>query len=719
MKKRSDTQSAFFYLRASLGLLLAVAGVFLALLGVGQFTVQAQQGHKETGSAVDQLVPAGFDCGQTQALGINKQENFRAGAIAIFCGDSVGGSPSPAEQTSAIVQEILDPLLGTTDVDLVTGTETTPHVIQSETFSTSNPDNPNEIVVAYNDSRSAALSNFSGASVSSDGGITFTRVTNSSGRSPFTNTFGDPVILYNRPSATWFTVWLDGGAGGQGIGGYKSTTPADPNSWTHFVIHTNSSDDRESGWADNNPSSPFYGRMYVSFNDFNRGGGALFVRYTTDNGLTWNNERQLSTGFFRDVQITGDPATGAVYVASMNEEGGGLTNRSNLLYKSSDGGATFTQVYAGPTFAAPGRTTCPNSYFACMYNISGTGYWRHMGWGQPAVANSVVHYVYDSRNTSNGDPGNVFYIRSTDGGATFSAPFQLNTDTGTRAQWQPNISAAADGSLVAVWYDERETSVCTKGSPTVPCYRMWARKSLDNGLTWMPDAPFSDTISPLPGQSDPNIVAEYVGDYDYSSSSPTDHIHTWTDGRVAISGASQQDAFVDREPTTGGGGGANLVSAASRLTHGSAGTFDIAMPLTGTSGVEDRVAGSYLAVFTFDTAVTSGSASIVSGVGTAGTPTFSGNNMLVPLNGVANEQILTIRISGVNGGSGTADVPFGFLTADADASRVVDRPDKTLIQGQVKMPVTSANFREDVDADGRIGNRDVKQVQTHRGESLP
>ena len=60
----------------------------------------------------------------------------------------------------------------------------------------------------------------------------------------------------------------------QGLGGYKSTTPSDPNSWTHFCVHTNGGDDRESGWADNNPASPFFGRMYVSWNDFNVGAGA-------------------------------------------------------------------------------------------------------------------------------------------------------------------------------------------------------------------------------------------------------------------------------------------------------------------------------------------------------------------------------------------------------------------------------------------------------------
>ncbi len=145
----------------------------------------------------------------------------------------------------------------------------------------------------------------------------------------------------------------------------------------------------------------------------------------------------MTRSFMRDVQITGDAATGDVYVASMNEFGGGLTTRSNLFFKSTDGGATWTNTYTGPTFPAPGRTTCPNSYFACMYNTPQGGYWRHMGWGEPAALNGIVHYVYDSRNTGNGDPGNIFYIRSTNGGATFSAPFQLNTDATTRAQWQP------------------------------------------------------------------------------------------------------------------------------------------------------------------------------------------------------------------------------------------------------------------------------------------
>jgi hypothetical protein len=561
MKKHSTSQSAparrnlgeagFFNLRFLIGLFVILAGVFLALLGFGAFSAQAQQSHTIITRSTDPLVPAGFDCSRIHELGIDKQENMRAGAIMIACGRAPGGAASsPFGAFVQVINQLLAPLAyGTADVDLVTGAETSPNVTQSETFTASNPDNPNQIVVAYNDSRgrNASPINISGASVSTDGGTTFTRLTAANGQSPFSNTLGDPVILYNRPTGTWYTVWLDAGCGAQGLGGYKTTTPSNANSWTHFCIHTNSQDDRESGWADNNPSSAFYGRMYVSWNDFNVGGGALFVRYSTDNGVSWTNARQLTSGtpFIRDVQITGDSATGDVYVAGMNENGGGLTTRNNLMFRSTDGGNTWTNTYTGPTFNGPGRGA--SGYFATMYN--NPAYWRHMGWGEPAALNGVVHYVYDSRNTATGDAGNVFYIRSTDRGVTFSAPFQLNTNTDpTKAQWQPNLSVSSTGSLFAVWYDERERTAasCQPSSPSTPCYRMWARRSTDNGATWLPDDAFSNVVTPLPLQPDPGIQATYAGDYDYASASPN-HLHAWVDGRVTISGSSQQDAFHDRQ----------------------------------------------------------------------------------------------------------------------------------------------------------------------------
>jgi hypothetical protein len=538
MNKRT-AQSTFFNLRFVIGLLMALTGVVLALLGFGTFAVHAasmkQPAQSYTANSIDPLIPPGFDCSKIHELGIDKQENLRAGAIMIFCGEAQGGSASPAGTSSHLVQKLLQPLVyGTMDVDLITGAEIFPHVTQSETFTAGNPDNPLQIVVAYNDSRGNGL----GASVSTDGGNTFTRLT----PSPFLNN-GEPVIVYNKPSQTWFTACLDGGCGG--LGGYKSTTPWDPNSWTHYCIYTGGPADRPSGWADNNPSSPFYGRMYVSWNDFNVGGD-LFVTYSSDNGTTWHSPMQVTTSFIRNVQITGDLVTGDAYIAGMDEGSGGFPhNDTNLIFRSTDGGNTWTNTYTGPTFPGPGVGFV--GYFAVMFPDGG-GYWRHEGWGEPAALNGVVHLVYAQHGTGS-DPGDVYYIRSSDGGVTFGTPFKLNTDATTRAQWQPCLSAGTDGSLFATWYDERETESCTKGNPAVPCYRMWGRKSTDNGVSWLADMPFSDVVSPLPDQVDPGIVAIYAGDYDYGSSVLNQHLVAWVDGRVTINGSSQQDAFFDREPS--------------------------------------------------------------------------------------------------------------------------------------------------------------------------
>ena len=557
MKKKSASKSAFFNLRVLIGLFIALAGISLALVGLNAFTAnRASNAPAPQGPKIVNVpgLPPGFDCSKIHELGVDKMEGLKWGLLMIACGETNGGQAeeglaSLRNPFAKLAQELLPTPLafGAADVDLVTGTETPPHIIQSETYTAANPDNPDVVTVAYNDSRCAASNNFSAVSVSTDGGLTFNRLTNGSGCSPFANTFGDPVILYNKPTQTWFTVWLDGN-GSCTLGGYKSTTPQDPNSWTtHFCVHSAGGDDRESGWADNNPSSPHYGNMYVSWNDFNIGAGALEVTFSTDNGTTWHAPVVVSnTGtFIRDVQITGDlSGNGNIYIAGMDEGGGGFPhNNINHIYKSTDGGNTWANTYTGPSFPGPGVTAV--GYFACMFPDGG-GYWRHEGWGEPAAFNNVVHLVYAQHGTGS-DAGDVYYIRSSDGGVTFGAPFKLNTDSTTRPQWQPNISVSPSGTLLATWYDARESTTCTKGNPAVPCYRMWARKSNDNGLTWLPDDTLSDVVSPLPGQSDGNIQPTYAGDYDYGTALLTKHTTSWTDGRVAISGASQQDTFTDRE----------------------------------------------------------------------------------------------------------------------------------------------------------------------------
>src|SRR5204862_8320963 len=144
MKKKSTSRSAFFNLRVLIGLCIAVAGVFLVLLASGvlssataQSIIQAMTKGKIITSSSDPLVPVGFDCSTIHEKGIDKQENFRAGAIMIACGETPGVSTSTSTlgPVGQVIKKLLMPLaFGAADVDLVTGTETSPNVVQSETY---------------------------------------------------------------------------------------------------------------------------------------------------------------------------------------------------------------------------------------------------------------------------------------------------------------------------------------------------------------------------------------------------------------------------------------------------------------------------------------------------------------------------------------------------------------------------------------------------------
>ena len=172
----------------------------------------------------------------------------------------------------------------------------------------------------------------------------------------------------------------------------------------------------------------------------------------------------------------------------MNEGGGGLGNRTNIIYRSTNGGTTWTSSNTGAAFPGPGQSTC--GYFAAMF----PSYWRHMGWGDiGAGPGGIIHYAY-AVNGPGSDFGDVYYVRSPDNGSTWSTPLKLNTDSTTRSQWQPSLSVNPGGQVFASWYDARNT--------TGNSLERFARLSTDNGVTWGNDEVMSDAVSPLPLQPD-------------------------------------------------------------------------------------------------------------------------------------------------------------------------------------------------------------------------
>jgi hypothetical protein len=176
-----------------------------------------------------------------------------------------------------------------------------------------------------------------------------------------------------------------------------------------------------------------------------------------------------------------------------------------------------------------------------------------------------------------------------------------------------------------------------------------------------------------------------------------------------------------------------LTAAASRKIHGSAGTFDVNLPLSGTLGVECRSsAGNYTLVFTFLNNLTSvASVSVSSGTGSVNSTVLGPNASLnltanqyqVNLTGVSNQQYITVTLHTVQDSAGnTGDVvgpQMGVLIGDVDASGRVDSTDVFQVRQQTLQNANSSNFRADVDASGRIDSTDVFITRQQTLTSLP
>jgi hypothetical protein len=499
-----------------------------------------------------QMTSVGVDCSKIDVQALMMQDNMRAGLILIQCGIVRGGQPS----AGAASKLPAPPNIRVSNRACTSSAACT----KSESMVWASTKNKGQtIVVNYNDSAGNG-SSYTGTSYSSDGGVTFHEIQPPPFASAHGTNYGDPIVVFNSKLGKFFAGDLATGCGGQGVGLWTSS---DGKTWTAGACaHNGGSDDRESMWVDNEPTSGTYGRMYVSWNDFGNN-AALSVVYS-DDGTTWTGPVILNNGstFIRDVQITGSPRgaklfegkNSTVFVAGMDEGGGGNATRQNLMYKSLDGGATWTSTVMGPRFNPVGDATCAsNGYFWQVNPII-----RHMGWGEPAVGpRGVVHYVYAGHGTGN-DTGDIFYQRSTDNGNTWSKAIKLNTDNDAqyKEQWMPSMSATREGDITASWYDRRKaTSACNVVTDPGCNYERVGRVSKTNGASWLADVTISTGIIPQPAQDDPTVQQCYAGDYDYNTalsghdSSATGFAYvTWTDGRRSVGGVHVQDVDFAKVP---------------------------------------------------------------------------------------------------------------------------------------------------------------------------
>lgn len=340
-----------------------------------------------------------------------------------------------------------------------------------------------------------------------DGGKTWTEKRASS----VFGVWGDPMMLFD-PQGNAYYAHLSNPTNGHWIDRIVVQKSTDGGgTWSEGAgMGVNGTKNQDKHWLayDNSAGSPRRGYLYCSWTEFDKYGSKaaadssrILFSYSTDGGANWAGPVTVSDtgGDCIDSDSTAEGAVpavgpdGTVYVS--------WSNRNKLWCdKSTDGGKTWgrdvmvtdqvggwDQVVSGLQRSNGLPVTLCDAGFS--QNYSGTVY---LVWG-------------DTRNgTQNTD---VFLIKSTDGGSTWSQTKRVNNDAGTRHQFMP--AAAIDptnGDVWVLYYDRRATT----GAAT----DVYAAVSSDGGETFRSYRMRDSTFTPTNG----TFFGDYIGIAAYGGS---------------------------------------------------------------------------------------------------------------------------------------------------------------------------------------------------------
>jgi hypothetical protein len=99
----------------------------------------------------------------------------------------------------------------------------------------------------------------------------------------------------------------------------------------------------------------------------------------------------------------------------------------------------------------------------------------------------------------------VMFVRSTNGGTSFSAPQRINDDpiNHSKWHWMSTFSVAPNGRLDSVWLDTRNAANNTDS-------QLFYSFSTDGGVTWSPNVAVSNSFNPFLGYPQQNKMGDYM-----------------------------------------------------------------------------------------------------------------------------------------------------------------------------------------------------------------
>lgn len=351
-------------------------------------------------------------------------------------------------------------------------------VAQFKNVMISNTNSPSEVSICINPKNTnqiVAGANLNNAYYSTDAGLTWTvkKITE-----PTLGVYGDPILfvdttgafyyshLANPPSGNWVDriVFQKSTDGGQTWG-----------AGTYTGLNGNKVQDKE-GIAVN----PFNNEIYVTWTQFDKYNSSnasdssrIMFSKSTNGGKTWSTAKKISkvSGDCVDDDNTVEGAVpcvgpnGEIYVA--------WTGPNGIVFtKSLDGGNTWL----------PHETTVVPTPGGWTYNISGLQ--RCNGLPQticdlsngPNRGTIYINWT-DQRNGSNDT--DVWIVKSTDAGKTWSQPIRVNNDPPGKQNFMSWMNYdQTNGYLYVVFYDRRNYSGSSQSTD------LYMARSTDGGKTF-------------------------------------------------------------------------------------------------------------------------------------------------------------------------------------------------------------------------------------------
>lgn len=271
--------------------------------------------------------------------------------------------------------------------------------------------------------------------------------------------------------------------------------------------------------------------IHVTYTDFDNsfatppcvGTTRVAIEYvrSVDGGLTWSSPITIDqtcgpVNFVQGSQVRVGNGSD-VYVAWERYPTGGPNQRQLLIKKSTNGGASFAPLPTLVSSITPvGTSQVLRGRFRTFLDLQGLAIDTSGG----GSSGNVYVTWHDGRNLKVFDPfsgceaqprycfGDVLFSRSTDGGATWTAPIRVNEDPPNSPvdQFFPAITVDKNGHLFVLYYDR------SRDARNLLTDAFLAR-SVNDGSSWSNARVTSSNFPPITGFQDVIVNSLYMGDY--------------------------------------------------------------------------------------------------------------------------------------------------------------------------------------------------------------